>query len=307
MIAFSTLTLVVSNSALCDDRQVSFDLQPQQLVIEVDSHPIAVYVFDDPEIPRPYFAHVKAPFGLQLTRHHPPIDGQDATDHPTMHPGIWLAFGDLDGTDFWRNKGRIVHRRFIGDPQDGAGAGSFTEVKEYLREDGSVICQEEFSCRIVETQAANILELDSVFSSTQDFCFGDQEEMGLGIRLATPLAEVNGGLLRDADGRSTAKEIWSQSAKWCDYSGVIDDQRVGMAILCHPNNDRPSWFHARDYGFVAANMFGRKAMHKGPASQLVVPAGEHFRLRYAIAIYSSKEQKLFDIQSIYNNYTLSTP
>ena len=33
---------------------------------------------------------------------------QDLDDHPTMHPGLWLAFGDINGADFWRNKGRVL-------------------------------------------------------------------------------------------------------------------------------------------------------------------------------------------------------
>jgi hypothetical protein len=50
---------------------------------------------------------LRAPSGVAVTRHHPPIAGSDATDHDTMHPGVWLAFGDLNAQDFWRNKARI--------------------------------------------------------------------------------------------------------------------------------------------------------------------------------------------------------
>jgi hypothetical protein len=45
--------------------------------------------------------------------------------------------------------------------------------------------------------------------------------------------------------------------------------------------------HARDYGFVAANPFGRKAMKKGTASKVVVNPGETLHLQYAIWIHSS--------------------
>ena len=66
---------------------------------------------------RPYFCNVHAPGGIQVTRNHPPVAGQDATDHDTMHPGLWLAFGDINGQDFWRNKGRIEHVRFTEPPK----------------------------------------------------------------------------------------------------------------------------------------------------------------------------------------------
>ena len=39
---------------------------------------------------------------MQVTRHHPPIEGQDRVDHGTFHPGIWMAFGDISGSDYWR-------------------------------------------------------------------------------------------------------------------------------------------------------------------------------------------------------------
>jgi hypothetical protein len=87
-----------------------------RLVITSDDRPVMWYVFGDGRILRPYFAHVRAPSGVQVTRQHPPRQGVDATDHDTMHPGIWLAFGDINGHDFWRNKGHIEHVRFIVSP-----------------------------------------------------------------------------------------------------------------------------------------------------------------------------------------------
>ena len=33
-----------------------------------------------------------------------------------MHPGVWLAFGDVNGEDFWCNKGRIEHVAFSTEP-----------------------------------------------------------------------------------------------------------------------------------------------------------------------------------------------
>jgi hypothetical protein len=112
--------------------------------------------------------------------------------------------------------------------------------------------------------------------------------MGLGIRVATPIAEVNGGKISDAAGRSGAKKVWSQSAEWCDYSGTVDGQELGMTILCHPDNFRPSWMHARNYGLIAANPFGRKAMRKGASSKVVIKKDETLRLRYAILVHDQK-------------------
>ena len=56
--------------------------------------------------------------------------------------------------------------------------------------------------------SAYLLEWTSVFRSANgDFTFGDQQEMGLGVRLATPLAVVKGGEITDSQGRKNGKQI----------------------------------------------------------------------------------------------------
>ncbi|MEO2015546.1 MAG: PmoA family protein [Fuerstiella sp.] len=296
-----TATAALSNAQPSADR-VSFHNGPGTLVIKVKDTPITSYVYHDDKIPRPYFAHVTAPGGTQVSRNHPPVPGQDRTDHDTMHPGIWMAFGDLDGTDFWRNKARIRHVKFEQPPKDGAGLGSFVELKHYLRPDDSVVCRELFRCSVSVQPGGYLLIWDSTFTSDDEFYFGDQEEMGIGIRVATPVSEIRGGMLRDARGRSGAQKIWSQSAAWCDYSGDIDGKQIGMTLMCHPDNFRDSWMHARDYGFVAANPFGRKAMHKGETSRVVVKPGENLRLKYAIWIHSGSAGEKSAIDEAYRNY-----
>src|SRR5690348_7367993 len=63
---------------------------------------IATYVPHDDKTQRPYFKDLMTPSGVRVTRPHPPVKGQDPEDHPDMHPGLWLAFSDLGGRDFWR-------------------------------------------------------------------------------------------------------------------------------------------------------------------------------------------------------------
>ena len=278
--------LCVRFSAAQSPGQVSFQQVDGQLVIKVDRRPVATYVYQDAEIPRPYFAHVKAPGGIQVTRNHPPIEGTDRVDHDSMHPGIWMAFGDLDGADFWRNKAKIAHVQFVGNPISGTGRGSFEEKKHYRRSDGTNVCVESFRCSIHVRPGGYLILWDSTFQSEREFYFGDQEEMGVGFRVATPISEQSGGALRDSEGKKGAREIWSHASRWCAYSGVVEGQRVGISILCHPDNFRRSWMHARNYGFVAANAFGRKAMNKGGASKVTVRPGQSLRLRYGLWIHS---------------------
>ena len=64
-----------------------------------------------------------------------------------------------------------------------------------------------------------------------------------------------------------------------------------MTIFCHPENFRPSWFHARDYGLLAANPFGRAAFNKGEPSKVVVKPGESLRLRYGMLVHAGAARR----------------
>lgn len=291
--------VLMQTAAFAQDGVVSFKTLEDSVIIQVDEQPIATYVTRDSNILRPYFAHVQAPGGIQVTRNHPP-QSEDRSDHATMHPGIWLAFGDLNGVDFWRNKGRVEHVEFIQAPIGERNVGSFIERKHYIGPDESVVCEEEFRFAVRVDQRGHFFYFESIFRADNEFYFGDQEEMGLGIRVATPIAEVAGGQLADAAKRQGAKEIWSQSADWCDYRGEIGGRQVGMTVFCHPTNFRSSWFHARDYGLLVANPFGRAAMRKGPSSKVVVKPNETLRLRYAV--WAHADVDLQTIQTAFEEY-----
>ena len=285
-----------------DPSQFAVATEPGKVVITAGDQAVATYVFRDREIPRPYFAHVRAPGGVQVTRNHPPVEGADRTDHATYHPGIWMAFGDLGGSDFWRNRGRVVHKAFVEGPAVRKGRATFTVRNRYERPDGTAVCRELCRYTLVMRPGGYLLLWDSAFSADEPFYFGDQEEMGLGIRVATPMAVESGGTILDAQGRKNGRAVWGNASDWCDYRGTIAGRRVGLTILSHPGNFRPSWFHARDYGLLVANPFGRRAFGKGDASRVVVEPGETLRLRYGVLLHAGAEGSRPDLQAAYADY-----
>ncbi len=284
-----------------------------KITISIEGRPVAVYCYQDDTITRPFFANVCAPSGVQVTRHHPPIEGRDIADHPTFHPGIWMSFGDISGSDYWRLKARVRLAKFVDEPHGGPGKGSFAVRNEYLdqKDPSKVVCTEIARYTFLLRPAGYLLLWDSTFSADKEFYFGDQEEMGLGLRIATPLRVATkgpasvppgNGTILDSEGRKNQKEIWGNSAKWCDYSGTMTGQRLGMTIFCHPDNLRPSWFHARDYGLLEANAFGRKAFKKGELSKIVVRPGEKLELRYGVLIHSGPPDSHLDLAAAYQDY-----
>ena len=137
--------------------------------------------------------------------------------------------------------------------------------------------------------------------------FGDQEEMGFGVRVATPITEKNGGLITTSTGGKTAKATWGKAFDWCDYSGLIGDRRAGVTLLPDPANFRPSWFHNRDYGLMVANTFGRQAMKQGNVSRVEVKKGETLRLRFGVLLHSATPDQNADLAAAYRDFLSQLP
>ena len=285
ILAASVALLSIGAAATCAHERIKFIECPTSLEIQIDTKPFATYVWKDPKILRPYFANIHAANGVQVTRSHPPLEGQDATDHAEMHPGLWLAFGDLNGKDFWRNKGTVEHVEFESKPRLRDGMLLFG-VRNRYRADGKTVCEEVCHIGVVADGPLYGIGWQSTFNGSAEFYFGDQEEMGLGIRVATPRTVKNGGRIVNSDGLENEKQVWGKQATWCDYSGTVDNSTAGICIVPDEENFRRSWFHARDYGVLVANPFGRNAFTKGEKSKVTVRPGEKFRIRFLVAIHS---------------------
>lgn len=272
--------------------------------ITVGEKPFAEYIYRDKNIPRPHFRDVYAPNGIQVTRNYPPIEGVDRPDHATYHPGVWLTFGDISGADFWRNRAQTKHIEFVRKPYTQSGVSGFTVRNHYLSgEDKALVCEELCRYTFRNVRGGYLVVWDSEFSSKErDFYFGDQEEMGLGIRVATPISVEESGEILSSDGKKNEKEVWGQQADWCDYHGVMDGWETGVTLLASPDNFRRSWFHARDYGLLVANPFGRNAFTDGDKSRIPVAQGETLRLCFGLFVYSDKEGNRPNLQGVYGDF-----
>jgi hypothetical protein len=300
-----TLTLIAAAAGFASGKEPSsivLKTGTDRVEIAVSGRKFATYVFRDEMIPRPYFKDVNSPGGLQVTRNQPPVAKTDLDDHPTFHPGIWQAFGDLGGADFWRNKALVRQVRFVEEPTAQGSAATFA-VENAYESNARTICREICRFTVLLRPAGTLLLWDATFQAGADeFAFGDQEEMGLGVRVATPLAVVKGGRIRNSDGQIDEKQAWGKTADWCEYSGTIEGTRCGIVLMPDPENFRKSWFHARNYGVLVANPFGNKAFTKGPASRIVVKPGDSLRLRYGILVFDEKDGRAIDVTAAYRDF-----
>jgi len=292
---FTAVAMLVSTRGSCFAAPVAMDQRTNEIVITCNGSQIATYVWRDDKILRPYFKNVRTIDGFQITRNHPPIAGKDATDHTDMHPGIWLAFGSINDQDFWRNKAKVEHERFVEQPFAGREEAGFTVLNRYVSTNGTFICRETCRIRLKSQSTGWWLLWDSTFESDKgEFAFGDQEEMGLGVRVATPLTVKQGGNILNSAGGQNEKGTWGRTAKWIDYYGNIEGKTVGVMLMADPANFRASWFHSRDYGLLVANPFGQNAFTKGQLSRMAVAPGKRFRLGFGLLIHSAPQDRPFD-------------
>ena len=288
--------------------QVAFKKGDGQMSISVDGKPFAIYVWNDPKTTRPYFKQLNAPeAGIQVTRNHPPQEG-DFPDHDTYHPGVWWGFGDVGGNDYWRMKAKSIGGTFVVEPQGGKDSGTFAVRNRLLTNEGTETFCEQV-CRYTLHKRPNgvLMICESTFRREEsDFWLGDQEEMGIAVRVATPIAVASGkgGRILDSEGRTELKSIRTNQSDWCDYSGPIQGEYAGIMIMNDPENFRRPWWHAVATGLLVANPLGESELNgRGKQKQnVLVKRGEPFRLRYGVLIHADDAANEFDPAFAYKDF-----
>ena len=165
----------------------------------------------------------------------------------------------------------------------------------------------EDSSRVIN-YSTNIAPAEGV----EQLLFADTKEGTMAIRLAPQLrlkGEVATGKAINSNGDKDGK-VWGKRAKWVAYWGVIDGNTCGVAIFDHPTNLRhPTWWHARDYGLVAANPFGmsdfEKGKHKRGAGNHNVKKGESLNLQYRFVFFAGTAEEA-DIAGKYDQWVEDT-
>jgi hypothetical protein len=261
--------------------------------------------------PLPYFWPVNAPGGTPTTRAWPMDKDlpEKKKDHPHHH-SVWFAHGDvipegmkfkskkgIQGVDFWSETkgtgGKIVCVK-VEQPQKSPDGPFITTQNEWRLPEGDKIMDETRKITLCNLGKANLLILDiDLSASVCPITFADTKEGTMAIRIHSDIATEQGlgGKIQNAEGKINEKETWGYKSAWCDYSGKVDGKMVGLAVLDDPTNPYPACWHARGYGLMAANPFGRDKHSKFPAMKgndtpVRLAKGEHVHLRYGILLHT---------------------
>ena len=323
-LAFGLISLLVLPTQFAFDFQVAKAQDPpvkqrvepvetatKQITIQSDDDQVTVKIGDElftrlliRKYDKPILYPINGPGQIGMTRNwpmQPDVEG-DAHDHP-HHKSMWFSH-EINGVDFWAEKGGITKVLAI-DTKSG-GKNSFRTSSFWVRKDnGKTMLTDLTTYRFDFDEKSRWIDLEVALSASHgDVTFDDTKEGTFAIRThpdlrlsANPkqgVEEVFGSAL-NSNGE-TGKGIWGKAAKWVLYSGPIDGVPMSVAIFDHTGNVRhPTTWHAREYGLVAANPFGLhhfQGEEKG-AGAFTITNGEKLVLRYravfAAGILTAKE------------------
>ena len=165
------------------------------------------------------------------------------------------------------------------------------EFTFYYRKDGALV---------VETKL-------TLNADAGDVEIKDDKEGAWAIR-TIPTLRVEGdhakGHILNSEGDKD-KGAWGKRASWVNYFG--EDRAgnaIGIAMFDHPASFRhPTWWHARDYGLVAANPFGVNHFEGKPdgSGDMTIKAGETLTFRYRFLFHTGDAESA-KIAEAYNAY-----
>jgi len=249
--------------------------------------------------PKPYLYPVYGPNDKPITRHFPMqmVQGE-RTDHP-HHRSIWFTHGEVNGADFWTEgagRGVIVHRG-LERAESGPVLARWVARNQWQLPDGKPILDE--TTEVICYAAPDSRWIDYTVALTAldaDVKFGDTKEGTFGVRVASSMEVTRnaGGQIVNANGQRD-REAWGKRAPWCDYTGIVEGDTVGIAIFDHPANLRhPTYWHVRDYGLFAANPFGVHDFEAGKpkgTGDYTLKKGETLTFRYRLWLHRGRTEE----------------
>ncbi|MBZ5582966.1 MAG: PmoA family protein [Acidobacteriia bacterium] len=302
--------------------QVKITSGPDKISIQIGGKPFTDFWVSGPELMKPYLFPVRAASGTYVTRMWPleNVAEEENTQKDHRHQiGLWFAHDDVNKLDFWNNdasyktpnRGKIVLQK-VGELKSGRNQGSVAVTFEWRDLQGDPQLTESRVMTFYDDPKLRTVDLDITLTAIKGIVFGDSKDGVLGIRLRPILQEQAQrmdkfqptGHIVNADGQETEKAAWGKPSNWCDYSGEINGEKVGIAIFDNPANPRhPVRWHVRGYGLFAANPFGLSAFtnDKSQNGAMTLEPGRSVRFRYRIVIHPG-DGKTADVAGLWNKY-----
>lgn len=290
--------------------------------VKIDGKLFTTFRWQD-NVTKPILYPIYSSGGTEVTRGFPinPKAGERA-DHPHQI-GLWLTYGNVNGTDFWGNgsqglgtknsNGGVIRHQKIDQMSEGASEGILMTSEHWVDSAGIEVLKEQTEFHFLAEDSVQIIDRITTLSASagDDVILPDTKEGMFGIRVARQLELPAQGemTLYSADGHPekveaannkdisgnyrssegiSGLEVWGTRARWMDLSGNIDGRKISLVICDHPDNPSyPTWWHARGYGLFSANPLGAKDFTRDQeAVDFSIQSGASVTFRYRVVISS---------------------
>lgn len=329
------LTAIILSSCNSGKEKVTFveDQANKRIDVMIDGNLFTSYQWPD-NVCKPVLYPIISAAGTEITRGFPikPKDGE-RTDHPHQI-GMWLTYGNVNGSDFWGNgsrglgtknqNGGVIKHLKVDKMKEGSGKGILITSGIWIDREGNEVLVESTEYHFIAEGPNRIIDrITTLTAKDKDVSMPDTKEGMFGIRVARQLELPSTGqavvyksgsepirvnaMADDITGNYLSSEgvegeaVWSTRAKWMNLYGNIGEEKISIAICDHPKNPGyPTYWHARGYGLFAANPLGVKDFTKEQETlDFSIPAGKSVTFRYRV-VFASGEH-LTDAQI--NSYT----
>lgn len=270
------------------------NVKAKQVEVKIGDETFAVYNLSD-RWPKPFAYPVYGPGEIVMTREIATPDVK--VDHP-HHKGIWVSIDEVNENKHWAEKSKIENVSVKVDKAEGNPA-QLTLVNHWLSEAGKPILIENTTISIFPNR---LMVYDIHFKPFKEpVTFRDTKEGLFGFRMVDSLREKETGQVVNSDGLQGTKEAWGKTADWVDYYGKVEGKTLGVTLMDHPDNFRPSRYHVRNYGLFSVSPFGEQAYAKQGAKPLTLKPSDELQLRYGLYIHEG-DTKSAHVSEVYKDF-----
>lgn len=274
--------------------QVNFKPQNDRIDVIVDGKPFTSF-HKGADANKPYLYPLRTVSGKSVTRGFPmeTIPGE-LTDHPHQR-SLWIGAERVNGIDFWENeptsdrahRGKIVFQKVLS-MHEGKTKGDITVLASWVSPEGVTLLDETLTLTFyAATKQNRMLDVSFTLLAKKKVTFEDDHDAILGLRLATPFNEDQGGVVRNAEGVKGADHVRGTHSPWADWQADLGGEKIGVAMMDSPKNLRyPTPWHVRPYGMLFASPFAQHDFSKDlPDGSLTLEAGKSLHLDYRVLIH----------------------
>ena len=274
------------------DQQIEAKLEKNKIAVTVDGKLFTCYKFATSQ-KYPYFWPVNGPAsGKSITT-------ETSQPYPHHH-SLFFGCDRVNGGNYWQEsneRGQIVSR---GPKLLEASGDRVIFVDEcFWQQPGKEPIIRDMRKVVITApnEEVRFIDFEISLEPLTDILILKSNHALFSARLVPELSVKSGGVLINAEGKTSEKSTWGVASPWCDYFGTRGGVTEGIAILQHPRN---RWFPAkwftRDYGF-----FSPTPMNWLKDDRLKLTKGETLTLRYRVVVHAGNARSA-DIEGIFKRY-----